>query len=903
MNLRCGKPLLNRVCGLTCSRLGNCQKIFNHFRLLPVLKDSLTGNLAVRGGLLTERFCVKNQTPKKWATQRALAGLMAASVAFGGLAVVQTTPAFAQDAQTCSSFNARPTAGQGTLTVEQKNYKPGDVVTVKGSGFAPRGDDGYLTFKLNANALWWAENQSAGSGLERNPGPTDLRLPAPLVDGSFETQLVLPTTDIQGKPLKSGKYEIRALGAAPSQASIATEIHVLAEGDQPGTCGTLAAPAAAPQDPQPAPGAVTPLTTEAPAPAVPPVQTDNAAKVVDVQATTFGANGRGTKAGQVNVKFKLEGFPAGQDVVAKIGDSKVKFAAGRETKDSLQIGEDGTVEGTAILQPGQALEGEHTIGFRSGTENPVRAVATVQVQSAGNVTNDAAQGAKVTFTGVNLKPGSKITAVGTADTNWLAEGQNAVADDKGVVEIKDVQIPADAPFRAPVQFSYEVDGETKTRELTQRISASQATHNEQSYEIKTSETAPGLYQSAVNDKGEVFVARSDGRPPKESGSIYKLDAATLEVKAEKKLENGTPAAYGIGLDNENGLVWITNTRSDQVAVYRQDNLELVHQWDKGITTHPRDVVVDKTTGLAYVSVVDRKADAGRIDVFSAKEKKLVRSIDVPGMPSVMSMELDQTTGNLYTVSLQKPKAARINVRNNDEVQVFDLGDKVDRASGVAYVPGKDHLYVASQGSGNVVVINAKDGAFIKEVPTGAGALNAAYNAKDNRVYVTNRAAATITVIDANTHEVVANLPAGANANHVTVGPDGYVYAVNKRSRAEGVDSDQIHRYKFTGTPSDPAAAAGNTEQPGNVTPPAQGPAAGENPPAENPGAPADPKDTKQTSGSSLFKLPQSKSFDDFVKLLVGVVSFGGLAFGLGQLVKHLVHSGIIPSHLVPPYLR
>lgn len=903
MNLRCGKPLLNRVCGLTCSRLGNCQKIFNHFRLLPVLKDSLTGNLAVRGGLLTERFCVKNQTPKKWATQRALAGLMAASVAFGGLAVVQTTPAFAQDAQTCSSFNARPTAGQGTLTVEQKNYKPGDVVTVKGSGFAPRGDDGYLTFKLNANALWWAENQSAGSGLERNPGPTDLRLPAPLVDGSFETQLVLPTTDIQGKPLKSGKYEIRALGAAPSQASIATEIHVLAEGDQPGTCGTLAAPAAAPQDPQPAPGAVTPPTTEAPAPAVPPVQTDNAAKVVDVQATTFGANGRGTKAGQVNVKFKLEGFPAGQDVVAKIGDSKVKFAAGRETKDSLQIGEDGTVEGTAILQPGQALEGEHTIGFRSGTENPVRAVATVQVQSAGNVTNDAAQGAKVTFTGVNLKPGSKITAVGTADTNWLAEGQNAVADDKGVVEIKDVQIPADAPFRAPVQFSYEVDGETKTRELTQRISASQATHNEQSYEIKTSETAPGLYQSAVNDKGEVFVARSDGRPPKESGSIYKLDAATLEVKAEKKLENGTPAAYGIGLDNENGLVWITNTRSDQVAVYRQDNLELVHQWDKGITTHPRDVVVDKTTGLAYVSVVDRKADAGRIDVFSAKEKKLVRSIDVPGMPSVMSMELDQETGNLYTVSLQKPKAARINVRNNDEVQVFDLGDKVDRASGVAYVPGKDHLYVASQGSGNVVVINAKDGAFIKEVPTGAGALNAAYNAKDNRVYVTNRAAATITVIDANTHEVVANLPAGANANHVTVGPDGYVYAVNKRSRAEGVDSDQIHRYKFTGTPSDPAAAAGNTEQPGNVTPPAQGPAAGENPPAENPGAPADPKDTKQTSGSSLFKLPQSKSFDDFVKLLVGVVSFGGLAFGLGQLVKHLVHIGIIPSHLVPPHLR
>lgn len=871
----------------------------------------------MRGGLLTERFCVNNHTPKKWATQRALAGLMAASVTFGGLAVVQTTPAFAQDAQTCSSFTPRKKIGSGTLTVEEKNYKPGDVVTVKGAGFTPRGEGGFLTLKLNLNQMHWAADQTAGAGLQRTPNETDLQFQTELADGSFETQVVLPTTDPQGNPLKSGKYEIRALGGQDEKGitSIATEIHVLADGDQPGTCGTLAEPAAAPQDPQPEPGAVTPPANQDPAPAVPPAHTDNAAKIVDVQATTFGADGRGTKAGQVHVKFKLEGFPAGQDVVAKVGDSKVKFAAGRETKDSLQISENGIVEGTAILQPGQALEGEHKIGFRSGTENPVRAEATVQVQSAGNVTNDAAQGAKVTFTGVNLKPGSKITAVGTADTNWLAEGQNAVADDKGVVEIKDVQIPADAPFRAPVQFSYEVDGETKTRELTQRISASQATHNEQSYEIKTSETAPGLYQSAVNDKGEVFVARSDGRPPKESGSIYKLDATSLEVKAEKKLDNGTPAAYGIGLDNANGLVWITNTRSDQVAVYRQDNLELVHQFEKKSTTHPRDVVVDETTGLAYVSVVDRKADAGRIDVFSAKDKKLVRSIDVPGMPSVMSMDLDQTTGNLYTVSLQNPKAARINVRNNDEIQVFDLGDKVDRASGVAYVPGKDHLYVASQGSGNVVVINAKDGAFIKEVPTGAGALNAAYNAEDNRVYVTNRAAATVTVIDANTHEVVANLPAGANANHVTVGPDGSVYAVNKRSRAEGVDNDQIHRYKFTGTPSAPAAGAGNAEQPGNVTPPANGAPAGENAPADNPGAagaPADPKGPEDTakptpkpkpSGSSQFKLPKSNSFGDVIKFALGVFSFGALAFGVGQLVKHLVHIGIIPSHLVPPHLR
>ena len=853
---------------------------------------------------------MKNHTPKKWATQRALAGLMAAGVAFGGFSVVNTAPAFAQvGAEQCTAKDeARKQFGEGTLHIEEKNYAPGDVITVKGTGFKPRGENGFITFKINANKLIWPEDQSAGANL-KGDAPTDLQLDTPLADGTFETKLVLPKATPRGEALKSGQYEIRAVGGNDQQGqlSVPTKIHILAPGDQAGACGTIPAAGASETQPAPAPAQpdTPPISEAQPGPTQPtPEQTnpgaENTAKATAVEATTYGADGRGVKAGQVNVKFKLEGFPAGQDVVAKSGDKQVEFAAGRQTAKTIKVGEDGTVEGTVIIQPGQALEGEHKIGFRAGTEKPVRAEATVQTESSGNISNNAAQGEKAIFTGVNLAPGAKITAVGTAEKNWLAEGQTATANEQGVAEIKDVQIPADAAFRAPVQFSYEIGGNTVTRVLKQTVAASQTSFNEQNYEINTVETAPGLYQSVVNDKGEIFVARSNGRPPKEDGSIYKLDAATLKVKAEKKLADGTPAAYGIGLDNKNGLVWITNTRSDQVAVYRQDNLELVHQWEKGSSTHPRDVVVDETTGLAYVSIVDRRSDSGRIDVYSAQEKKIVRTIEIPEFPSVMSMDLDQKTGNLYTVSLSSPKAARINVRNNDDIKTYDLGDKVDRASGVAYVPGKDVFYVASQGTGNAVVVDAKDGKIIAEIPTGAGALNAKYNATDNRVYVTNRAAGTITVIDVNTNTVVANLPAGANANHASVGPDGAVYAVNKGSRANDTEKDEIHRYKFNGavTPgTQPGTQPGaGAEAPG--TQPGTQPGAGAETPAPEEPAPSD-------NGSSVLDNAHAGEtpFQRVINFFVGLAGIGAAAFGITQLIKHLVHIGVIPRHLVPPHLH
>ena len=105
--------------------------------------------------------------------------------------------------------------------------------------------------------------------------------------------------------------------------------------------------------------------------------------------------------------------------------------------------------------------------------------------------------------------------------------------------------------------------------------------------------------------------------------------------------------------------------------------------------HSRDVVVDEQTGLAYVSA----ASGDEVVVFDANKNEPVRRIKLPGFERVMSLEFNQETGELFATSLNAPKAAKIEVRNNDQVTIYDLPkDQVESASGIAVRSGKqEHL--------------------------------------------------------------------------------------------------------------------------------------------------------------------------------------------------------------------
>ena len=103
---------------------------------------------------------------------------------------------------------------------------------------------------------------------------------------------------------------------------------------------------------------------------------------------------------------------------------------------------------------------------------------------------------------------------------------------------------------------------------------------------------------------------------------------------------------------------------------------------------------------------------------------------------------------------------------------------------------RDSIYVAGQGSDNLVVLDGTNGAVIADTPVGAGALNVVFDPVKRRAYVANRGASTIAVTDAD-GKLVANLGPAPTPNHVALGKGGTVYAVNKSANATGEEADSI----------------------------------------------------------------------------------------------------------------
>ncbi|WP_425530588.1 YncE family protein, partial [Stenotrophomonas maltophilia] len=105
---------------------------------------------------------------------------------------------------------------------------------------------------------------------------------------------------------------------------------------------------------------------------------------------------------------------------------------------------------------------------------------------------------------------------------------------------------------------------------------------------------------------------------------------------------------------------------------------------------------------------------------------------------------------------------------------------------------RNRLYVASQGTDNLLIVDVAAGKVLHDVPVGAGALNVAFDDASGLAYVSNRGAGTVTVVNGD-GKVVANLDGGTLPNHVRADGKGNVFAVNKSRGAEDPKGDRITR--------------------------------------------------------------------------------------------------------------
>lgn len=415
---------------------------------------------------------------------------------------------------------------------------------------------------------------------------------------------------------------------------------------------------------------------------------------------------------------------------------------------------------------------------------------------------------EVVSRGENVVPGSSAEVIGRGFVpgqqvsllrgDTVLNGQPLTVDAEGSFKTQ-LQIPADAvPGTHPVVVRASQPAAATVLKL--RVSPQLPLSGQEQFTTQSNKLVQGLYQSAYSPASNaVFVTSAVGRPPVTQSQLLKVDPKTLKVvKAITPAQvpdakgGSVFAVYGVGVDDANGNVWVTNTRQDTVAVYRQKDLSLVRQFDVGAVPHARDIVVDGRHGKVFASA----AGEDHLSVFDARTLQPLEPItlasgvdDKKFVP--MSLVLDEAAGKLFTVSIGTPEAAVIDTTTGKVEKVIDLGNSIS-ASGVAYDASAGRLYVASQGTDNLLIVDVASGKVLHDVPVGAGALNVAFEPVSKLAYVTNRGAGTVTVVDGN-GKVIGNLDGGTFPNHVREDGKGNVFAVNKSRDAQDPKGDRITR--------------------------------------------------------------------------------------------------------------
>lgn len=421
-------------------------------------------------------------------------------------------------------------------------------------------------------------------------------------------------------------------------------------------------------------------------------------------------------------------------------------------------------------------------------------------------------GGAVTVAGQGFRPGQQVTLLYGATPlpggSLTADGEGKVAGRltvpaNAVSGIHPIVVVAQAPYAATVA------------EL--KVSPTVPLSGQQAYDVRETAIARGMYQSAYSRKNNtLFVTTSIGRPPVRDSALTKLNADSLAVlarvtpppapapqRAPPAPAGAQPAGgpqgsavfavYGVAVDDAKDTVWVTNTRQNSVAVYRQADLSLIKQFDPETVAHARDVTVDSGLGKAYASA----ATTPNVVVIDTAGLNIAKSIPIRSSRrgaafSAMSLSLDAAAHKLYVVSMTTNEVAVINTQTDEVEKVYPVPG-ARGAIGVSHDPRSGRIYVAAQESDNLVVLD-KDGKVVADTPVGAGALNVVFDPVTQRAYVSNRGAGTVAVTDAD-GKLIANLGPAPLANHVALGKDGVVYAVDKSAGASEGENDTILRIR------------------------------------------------------------------------------------------------------------
>lgn len=296
---------------------------------------------------------------------------------------------------------------------------------------------------------------------------------------------------------------------------------------------------------------------------------------------------------------------------------------------------------------------------------------------------------------------------------------------------------------------------------------------------RSAKVAPGgVYEIVFNPAdSDVYVA-AVGPRGQNAAAIARVDGTTLE--AHQSINVSDHPLFGLAINTRTQTIYGTDTRQGVISVVDLATNRIVANIASDREgAHVRQVLVDEESNKVYVSEVGGRGNntnSSRIWVIDGATNTLERTIEAEGV--LTGLALDRAGNRVFSTDMVGNEVFVIDLASGATTHRWPVGS--ENAINVAYDAAGQRLFVASQGTGDLTVLNASTGAVVQKVATGAGALSVAYNPAVNQIYVANRQAGTVTVIDSNTYAVLANLETGTFPQTIAIDPaTNAVYVTNK----------------------------------------------------------------------------------------------------------------------------
>jgi YVTN family beta-propeller protein len=249
-----------------------------------------------------------------------------------------------------------------------------------------------------------------------------------------------------------------------------------------------------------------------------------------------------------------------------------------------------------------------------------------------------------------------------------------------------------------------------------------------------------------------------------------------EPVPEIELINGFSAPFGIAIDPDNRLVYVSNygqfNTTGTVSVINDTTNTIIGNLYVG--KNPQAIMYNPANGLFYIA----NTLSNTLSIINGTNSSLIGSIPVGEFPGknptgIVSNSINNTVyvsnmgSNTVSVINGTTNVVVANVTSTTSEEVGGSG--LFSPTGIAYNSDNGNLYVANRGSDTISVINGSTNSLIDEISLDAVAPSGIiYNAANNYIYVTNAGSNSVSVINGTTNTVVENIPVG-------LGPNGIAY--------------------------------------------------------------------------------------------------------------------------------